>query len=617
MLWPLPKHIPTDLGIVNGYEGNVILPIIVETKDPTQPVYALVEVNMLLCDASSCLPINETLVLDFPLKQKEVSQHGKLLSEAFDKLPKVESFGRRNFDNLQIQSIKILETKGQPPTLQVIIGKRAGTFLTSDIPELFAEIKGLLVDAPSTSLSSDGSSVIYTASIYPDISRVPAPLPPGTNSVTLTINYHDTSVEVEQKLDPTTSSLNFWAGMLLVAFLGGLILNIMPCVLPVLSLKVLSVLRHGGGRRLAVRQEFLATVLGIVFSFFLLACGAILLRASGHAVGWGIQFQEPYFLIALVSILTLFAANLFGFFEFHLPHFISHMAHLTPKRENLLGSFLEGSLVTLLATPCSAPFLGTALAFALSSGVPEIISIFSAMGLGLSFPFLLIAFFPSFATRFPKPGSWMVTVKTLLGFLIIATALWLLYVLKSEIGLLSALFVGLCMVAVTFILKGARTRSRKNRRRIWVTVSSFLVIAFVLPAFIPSFISNSNLPIKRNGLWQPFEPDKISDLVAQGKTVFVSVTADWCLTCKANYLFVLGSELIVKALDASNVVAMEADWTSRSSTIASYLKSFNQFGIPFYAVYGCHSPSGKFLGQILTPQKVLSALDQEKCPVSP
>jgi suppressor for copper-sensitivity B len=612
LLWPLPHRSQTQLGPVNAYEGDLVFPILVELIDPTQPVQAHLEVDMLICDEVNCLPVMETLRLDLPAGVKTMSAQAPFLQKAMNKVPKLMDPSKHNPMLLKVNQIELIDADEIPPKLQVTVSKPQGNFSASDLPELFFESKGFFVDAPKARLSKDQGSIVYSASVFADEHRKPSILPGlAEQSVTLTIGYQNEGFEVHETIKHAPLSLAFWVGILLIAFLGGLILNVMPCVLPVLSLKVISVMRHGGGHNATVRQEFLATVMGILFSFLLLAMGAIFLKVSGRAVGWGVQFQEPYFLIALIGILTLFACNLFGFFEFRLPAMFSSMGSIPAHRQSLIGSFLEGSLVTVLATPCTAPFLGTALAFALARGPADILTIFLMLGLGLAFPFLLIAFIPKLATRLPKPGAWMVTVKYGLGFVIILTAIWLVYVLIAEIGQTGALIVAVMMLLISLVLKNNQNGSEVRKKMAWIGASLLIAASFTLPSFVTKL--PAVIPSKNSLVWKPFEPDLISGYVKEGKAVFVSVTADWCLTCQANKYFILHSKVVLAALRDKDVVVMEADWTNHDPKITSYLKSFNQYGIPFYAVYGCKTPSGKFLGQILTTPKVLDALKKEKC----
>jgi suppressor for copper-sensitivity B len=611
ILWPLPRHISTQMGTVNAYEGETVFPLLVEVVDPTQPVHALVQVDMLVCDESSCLPVMQTLTLDLPAGPKVESTEATLLHLALSKVPKLENLDDKEKNSFQIERVEISGIDDSPPILQVIISKPSGTFSKNDLPELFLEMKDLIVDSPSAVLSPDQKSALYSAFVYGDANRKPTPIPDLVGkTLKLTVGYQGHNVELEKPLSPARLTFEFWVGMLLIAFIGGLILNIMPCVLPVLSLKILSVMRHGGGHNATVRQEFLATVLGILFSFVLLAIAVILLKVSGQAVGWGVQFQEPYFLIALIAILTLFACNLFGFFEFRLPFFLSSLGGISTHRETLLGSFFEGCLVTVLATPCTAPFLGTALAFAFSQGIPEILTIFSFMGLGLAFPFLLIAFFPKVATMLPKPGLWMVKVKHFFGLLIVITTIWLVYILIAEIGQTGSYSIAMLMLFLSLFLKKAKGRSEAQKNMAWLGAGLLIAGSFLLPVFLSQGANHSS---HKDSLWKPFEPGQIEKHVKAGKTVLVNVTADWCLTCQANKYFVLKNKAVLTALREKNIILMEADWTNHDPKITAYLKSFNQYGIPFYAIYGCKTPKGRFLGQILTPQKVLSALNEEMC----
>lgn len=612
-LWPLPHRAQTQMGVVNAYDGEVIFPLVVNLQAPSQPTHVALQIDMLVCDDANCLPIMEDLSLEIPVGPAIPSPEASSLAQAMRKLPKSEPFDITHPDSFYLNNVVISGPEDIPPSINVSLTKRNGTFSLTDVPDLFIEIPNKFVDSTKITLSDDHKTLNYTAPIYPDDHRKPTYLANLIGeSTTITVGYHNEGFETTEVLTPQSTTLMFWISMIFIAFLGGLILNVMPCVLPVLSLKVLSIMRHGGGHNSFVRQEFLATSLGISFSFLILAVGAILIKTSGRAIGWGVQFQDPYFIIGLIGILTLFACNLLGYFEFRLPSFLSTMGVLSPKRERLLGSFLEGSLVTALATPCTAPFLGTAVAFALSRGWIEIISIFFMMSLGLSAPFLLVAFFPKYATKLPKPGAWMEKVKFALGLILILTAIWLVYVLIAEIGQIGAFSVAMLMSLISLVLKKSRNGSEARKKLAWIGASVLISTSFILPSFTTHFTSNEH---SKNGFWHTFEPERISQYVAQGKTVLVSVTADWCLTCQANKYFILKSKEIVQALQQSNVIAMEANWTNHDAKITAYLKSFNQFGIPFYAVYGCKTPNGKFLGQLLTTAKVLEALQSEKCSV--
>jgi suppressor for copper-sensitivity B len=340
---------------------------------------------------------------------------------------------------------------------------------------------------------------------------------------------------------------------LLLALLGGLILNLMPCVLPVLSLKILSVVSHGGkDSRATIFRNFMASAAGIVFSFWVIAGALVTLKAAGGTIGWGIQYQHPGFLVFLTVVVLLFAANMWGLFEIPLPRFIAR--HATPKSADeptLAGHFLTGAFATLLATPCTAPFLGTAVGFALARGAFEIFTIFTFLGLGLALPYILLAISPRVFKYMPKPGAWMVRLRKVLALALVATALWLASIL-------------LTITATPALGKG----------------------------------------------WEKFDQPRIAAELAQGRTVFVDVTADWCLTCQVNKKLVLDREPVSARLTGPGVARMRGDWTLPNDDISAYLAGFGRYGIPFNAVYGPGAPQGIALPEILTTDSVLGALDR-------
>lgn len=607
--WPLPHRFHTDIGTVNVYEGDFVLPISLEVQDLSKPIEGEVKVDMLVCDKSLCVPVQKTLPLHVPVGSGEENASQALqIRKALSYVPLQE-----NNTSIRIQDVEISDND-IPPTIRVRLTKPGG-FLPSELPEVFMETKGYFLDAPLVSLSKDHKTAVYSSLVFPNENRIPSLIPNLVrNSVRLTIGLDNQGerygFEAETTLRSESLNLALLLSILFIAFIGGLILNIMPCVMPVLSLKVFSVLRQGGREYKHIRQEFMATVLGILFSFLVLALVELSLKATGHALGWGVQFQQPIFVIVLICILTIFTANLFGFFEFRLPEFIASLGGMKLNHEGLVGSFLEGSLVTILATPCTAPFVGTALAFSLSRGPLEILSVFLMMGLGLAFPFLLMAMFPRLAAKLPKPGAWMIRVKVTLGFLVILTAFWLLFILKAQIGMNATIIVATLMALALVILSNAHFRSESVKKLSWVMVGVLIIGSLT---FSTSHQTNTLVRSQHNKLWQPFEPNRIADYVKANKVVFVNVTADWCLTCQANKYFALKNQAVVEELGKQDVVTMEADWTNHNLTITAYLETFNQYGIPFYAVYGCRNRSGTFLGQMLTPQKVIDAIKAERC----
>jgi suppressor for copper-sensitivity B len=349
--------------------------------------------------------------------------------------------------------------------------------------------------------------------------------------------------------------------ILALAVLGGLILNLMPCVLPVLSIKLLSVV----------------------------------------AAGWGIQFQQPLFLTAMAVLLTLFACNLFGFFEIPLPRALADVAGGGPGH-GLVGHFSAGAFATLLATPCSAPFLGTAVSFALARGAGEILMIFSALGVGLALPYISVAAFPGLATRLPRPGPWMATLRRILGLALAGTAVWLLSVLAGQVSMAAAVLAG----ALLFCLGAVLGFRAHLKRSLGPALAALLALAvLVLPAGFGPGGQGANAGAGDG--WIAFDQVEIARRVAAGEVVFVDVTADWCLTCQVNKKLVIDASAVAEDFDAHGVVRMRADWTRPSDEISDYLAGFGRYGIPFNVVYGPGAPAGETLPELLTVKSVLAA----------
>jgi suppressor for copper-sensitivity B len=352
---------------------------------------------------------------------------------------------------------------------------------------------------------------------------------------------------------------------LLFAFLGGLILNLMPCVLPVIGLKTISLVKLGIAQTSDVRRSALLTCLGILASFFALALLLLSLRAAGQQVGWGFQFQSPAFISFLIAVVFVFALNLFGLFEFSLP-----ASGSTWMQRIQRGPFWEGALATLMATPCSAPFLGTALTFALTQPSWLLVIFFLTMGVGLSTPYLLLAVLPGALRLFPRPGPWMETLKRILGYSLLIAVFWLLYILQQQTNtLFLCLVLGLLlMIFITFKeIKG---------KRAWVLVS-LMTLAIIYGAERKAPSTSDEASSKNSTLTEAALQEKL----ISGKTFYLVVTADWCLTCKYNEAFVMKSEWFKNLLKSHQVEVLIYDWTSRDEAIGKFLESYNRFAIPF------------------------------------
>jgi thiol:disulfide interchange protein len=375
---------------------------------------------------------------------------------------------------------------------------------------------------------------------------------------------------------------------LLIAVLGGLILNAMPCVLPVLSLKVFGLVRSAGHGRAEVVRGALATAAGILASFLALALVAIAAHAAGSAVGWGVQFQHPGFVAFLAVVVVLFCLNLWGLFEVPLPQGLARLGGTGP-REGVAGHFFSGLFATLMATPCSAPFLGPAIGYALAQRAPTVLAVFAALGLGMALPYLLIAAAPGVARFLPRPGEWMETVRGVMGFLLAASAVWLLYVLSSQVApeTLTAIELGLLAIALFTWLHHRVATARAPRGFAAAGMVAAVAVTLFVAAGSSGEARSSLTASKPAGLipWVAFDRARAESLARGGQLVFVDVTADWCFTCKVNERLVLDTPEVARAFEAHNVVPMRADWTNRDDTIGKFLAEHGRYGIPFYLLY--------------------------------
>ncbi len=398
-------------------------------------------------------------------------------------------------------------------------------------------------------------------------------------------------------------------GILALAFLGGLILNAMPCVLPILSLKIFGLVQSAAGGRREIARGMLATSAGMLISFWALAAAAIAARSAGAAVGWGVQFQQPGFVAFLAAIVVLFSLNLWGVFEIPLPARLARIGG-AEGREGTAGHFVSGLFATLMATPCSAPFLGAALGFALAQSAGTIVATFTAVGLGMSLPYLLVAAVPSIARFLPKPGVWMETLKGTMGFLLAASAVWLFFVLSSQVSPQTLALLQLALLGLALIVwLGSRGRHGLLRPAAGVV----LLVAIAGTVWLAGSAGGAGASVRTGEAaqklipWVPFDRAQAETLAQGGQAVFVDVTADWCFTCKVNERLVLETDEIAGAFKEHGVVAMKADWTNRNDEIGAFLAEHGRYGIPFYVLYRPGAPPHVF-SELLTQEAVLAAV---------
>lgn len=429
-----------------------------------------------------------------------------------------------------------------------------------------------------------------------------------------------------------------------LALVGGFILNFMPCVLPVISIKVLSFMQQAGEDPKRVFRLGLTFTAGIISSFMLLAGLVVGIKAAGQKIGWGFQFQFPVFLLAMSAIVLVFALSLFGLIYFQFNAGQNEIDKLASK-EGFTGTFFKGVLATTLSTPCSAPFLGTALGFAFSQPAWTVLLIFFCIGVGMASPYVVLTARPEWMKFLPKSGVWMEKFKQSMGFLLIATDVWLVWVLGQQVGLNAAMAAVGFLVAIAFAvwMVGSfidLTSSGKRKAIVYSLALLTLIgsyIAFLQPfpqllSTSPAVAQQSSLPPTTTAMvagvvpalattlpkegkeaidWQPFSIETLDNQLKAGKTVFIDFTADWCLTCKVNETTVLNTAAVIDKLKSLNVVTLRADWTRQDPTISRLLQKFGRSGVPLYVVFPAKNPTAPIvLPEVISQELVVQKLDE-------
>lgn len=407
---------------------------------------------------------------------------------------------------------------------------------------------------------------------------------------------------------------------LALALAGGLVLNLMPCVLPVLSVKALSLVAHGGRGAAVMRRHGLAYTLGVLASFAIVAGALLSLRAAGEQIGWGFQLQSPGFVTVLAYLLFVMALALSGVVT--LGGRVAGLGSRLPGRSGYAGSFFTGALAAVVATPCTAPFMATAVGYALTQPAPVALAVFEALGLGLALPYLALSLAPGWARRLPRPGPWMERLQQFLAFPLYATVAWLVWVLSRQVGPtgLAACLAGLVLLGLGAWLYESTRHSARAARLMVRTVAALCVIAALGLVAVPEAptATPGAGPAGRAGdpiPWEPYTPDRLAELRARGVPVFLNFTAAWCITCLVNERVALRSPEVATGFADKGVAYLKADWTRRDPEITKILASFDRSGVPLYLLYpviGGRGGQAHVLPQILTERIVLEALERSR-----
>ena len=587
--WPAPKKISIGTLANYGYENTVLLPVplTVAKGFNGEQLDIKLKAAWLVCK-KECIPQEGDFTLSIPAKSSTALQ-GQAFQAAFDAAPKPLAAGTSQIE-VSGKAITIA-LSGLPASL---VGKNLAFFPeTGSVIEPAAEwtqgwqgsvwtaqipLSGQRTESPTVMpvvVALGNASYRIEAPVKGEWPKVAvAQLPPALEAA-LKANASNGAAPIQAP----AISLTLWAA-LLGALVGGMILNLMPCVFPVLAIKVVSFVKVKDQRTRVTTG--LAYTAGVTLSFLALGALLLALRAAGEQLGWGFQLQSPAVVAALAVLFTLIGLNLAGLFEFgnFLP---SRVASLQAKNPTV-DSFLSGVLAAAIASPCTAPFMGASLGYAVGLPAAQALAVFAAIGLGMSLPYLAASAIPAVANILPRPGAWMVTFRQLMAFPMFATVVWLVWVLGQQSGIdgagaLLGLLVLMALSIWALTLKG----------RVRFVIATFSIAAFALFIWATgqniTKLQENNVAVARSDGWQPWEPGRVEQLTASGQSVFVDFTAAWCVTCQYNKKTTLSNALVLADFEAKKVMLLRADWTRRDPAVTAALAQLGRSGVPVYVIY--------------------------------
>ena len=624
--WPLPKKIPIGTLANYGYEGAVLLAVPVTVSAQFQPpangqLPIAVQAQWLVC-RQECIPQEGQLRLQLPVRSAS-ALHGALFEAARAATPQAlpGAHSAALADDGRQLTLRVAQLpadwQGQTLTLLPVTANvvdnaarqgqgwqqqwdgtvwQARVPVSSERSERPAQMQWVLARGPETEPRAPALQVNT-----PVQGRWPDTAAASTAAVSPALSQALERAAREAAPPPSSASL---ALALLGALLGGLILNLMPCVFPVLAIKLLSLVRPGTSAA-EHRAAGLAYTLGTTASFVLLGALMLALRAAGEQLGWGFQLQSPAVVVALALLFTAIGLNLAGLFEFGqlLP---SALAGLQ-SRHPVVDAALSGALAVAVASPCTAPFMGASLGLAIALPAAQALAVFACLGLGMALPYLAVSLWPALAHRLPRPGAWMQTLRQALAFPMLATVVWLLWVLGQQTGMDTVAAVLLLLLLLALALWASRLGTR-SRWLAWAC-SALLLLGLwqQWPATVPEPSVSASASASPAARWAPWSAQQVRDQLAQGRTVFVDFTAAWCVTCQYNKKTVLASPEVLAALDAKQVLTLRADWTRRDAAISAELNALGRSGVPVYALYA-PGRAPVLLSELPSEQEILRAL---------
>lgn len=627
-VWPAPTLFTQSGSPFYGYDGSVDWIIHLCFKDDMAPGSYTVNLQAfyLACD-DMCVPftskVDSTFTVDLSLPKGSLHN---IPENALPKIP-VEIASKAALLKNSTLSLSLLLSEEKTALIKEVIlfPETQHLFPVRTLPTWKRGEDSLQIETP---LSAEGKQKIEASHSFSGLIQLVFKDRADTYSVQTTVEApraapiieEDTSSwkQADTSLEKNFSSLPLsMSAILLAAFIGGLLLNFTPCVLPVVGIKILHLISFKGEKQIFLHG--LSFTFGVLLTFWTLAGSIYFLEHVGSStLGWGFQLQQPLFVASLILALFIFSMNLFGLFE--LGSSLSSWAaevegSFRQKRPSLLVSFLSGLLATVVATPCTGPLLGSVLGFAATFDPKDGFYLFTAIGLGMAFPFLFITLFPVFIKILPRPGLWMIGLKQFFGFCMLGTIVWLLWVLESEVQSLSLIliFMSFFMLSLSLWIYGkwgsllhvlpVRIIANIISLLFLVCGTVFLFLSFDSPA---KECIEKALPQYQSITWKPYSKEALSHELELGKVVFVSFSAKWCLTCQANKLIFLAPG-VAESFKQHGIVAMEADWTNGDEEITETLRSLGRNGVPVYAIFR-HDKEPVLLQEILSPDVVIQAI---------
>ncbi|WP_370541144.1 MULTISPECIES: protein-disulfide reductase DsbD family protein [Brevundimonas] len=622
IVWPLPERQRLQSLMNYGYSDQIYLPVPIEIPADAAPGSVLslsVDALFMVCSDEMCVPDELTLTLDLRVDDGEAPldrAHGAAISRILETAPRPGDLTAR-------------VTRQGETVLLTVTGEALSGEDLSDV--YFFPFEGGVIDHPAEQpgeRGSDGLSLTLTAGRAILTGGLNGPM---AGVLSTSAGAWEITAEVGEPLAGTTgegalaeraapTGVGLFLQAALFALIGGLILNLMPCVFPILAMKAaaLSASAHEPGE---ARRDGLAFLAGVLTTFLILAVALIALRAAGQAVGWGFQLQSPGVIAGLALLMLAVGLNLSG--VFHVGMAAQGLAEggaggRLSRLPGSVGAFFTGVLAVVVAAPCTAPFMAFALGAALVMPAPMAVAVFLMLGLGLALPYVAVSLSPGLLKRFPRPGPWMDRLKGVLAFPMYGAALWLVWVFARQAGAesLALLMTGALMLALGLFLWGWRQAARaEGRGGVVSTVAAVLSIVAAM-GLAGGGASLARAPEAAAGASEggalsstPWSPAAVQAARAEGRVVFVNFTADWCVTCKVNERAALASDRVRSAVETTGAVYMVADWTLRDDAIARELERHGRSGVPLYLIYGSGSDAPRILPQLLTPGLVAEALN--------